>query len=304
MRKRSGVRASSSSPASESTEVRCTVCGAESPRPIHRKQDVEILRCRDCGLAFWTPPAGFRAQDLYDGAYFGNATASHGYDDYAALEGVLRRNFARRLQRMPPPPVGARLLDVGAAYGFAVSEARRLGWDASGLEVSASAAAAAARLSPGHIVVATASSTPFASASFDAVTLWDVIEHLAEPHDSMAEIARVLRPGGRLVLTTGDVGSAVARLSGSRWHLYTIPEHLFFHSRRSLRVLLEAHGFRVVSQRAESSVYTLGYLVERLRKTLFGGRMRRAAKWPGAGIALPVNLGDIVTVHAVAAGGD
>lgn len=284
--------------------MRCTVCGAESPRPKHRKQGVGILQCRSCGVAFWTPPADFRPEDVYDGAYFGDSSAAHGYDDYAALEPVLRRNFARRMERIPQPQGVARLLDIGAAYGFAVSEAQRLGWDATGLEVSASAAAAARRSAPGHVVVATALCTPFASAAFDTVTLWDVIEHLADPHAAVAEVARVLRPGGRLVLTTGDVGSLVARLSGSRWHLYTIPEHLFFYTRRSLSVLLEAHGFRIESQHAESSVYTLGYLVERLRKTLLGGSMKRPVAWPGAGLSVPVNLGDIVTVHAVAAGGD
>jgi hypothetical protein len=104
------------------------------------------------------------------------------------------------------------------------------------------------------------------------------------------------------VLTTGDVGSLAARLSGPRWHLYTIPEHLFFFSRRSLRLLLEAHGFRVEAQRAESSVYTLGYLVERLQKTLLGRTGGQRAAWPGSLLRIPVNLFDIVTVRAVREG--
>jgi hypothetical protein len=64
-------------------------------------------------------------------------------------------------------------------------------------------------------------------------------------------------------------------------------------------VLLEAHGFEVESLRADAAVYTLGYLTERLRKSLFGRPAARAARWPGAGIAVPVNLFDIVTVRAV-----
>jgi SAM-dependent methyltransferase len=283
--------------------VRCTVCGDESPRPKFRKQGVDILECRVCGVAFWTPPADFCAEDVYDGAYFEDASAAHGYDDYQALEPVLRRNFARRIEAIPRPAPGSRLLDLGAAFGFAVSEAQRLGWDATGLEVSAAAAAAAGRAAPGHVVVANALRTPFAADSFDVVTLWDVIEeHLPDPHAAVAEVARLLRRGGRLVLTTGDVGSFAARLSGPRWHLYTIPEHLFFYTRRSLRILLEAHGFRIESQRAESSVYTLGYLVERLRKTLLRRSQAGPALWPGAGLSVPVNLGDIVTLHAIREG--
>jgi SAM-dependent methyltransferase len=148
-------------------------------------------------------------------------------------------------------------------------------------------------------VIASAEATPFASETFDAVTLWDVLEHLPDPHAALAELSRVLRPGGRILLTTGDVGSLAARLSGARWHLYSLPEHLFFYSRRSLRLLLETHGFRVESLRAESSVYTLGYLVERLRKTIFRRPARASARWPGSDLRIPINLFDIVTARAV-----
>ena len=277
----------------------CAVCGAARARGKLRKGDVEILECPSCGLAFWMPPADFRPAAVYDAAYFSDAEVDRGYDDYGHLESSLRLTFARRLARIPRPNPGARLLDVGAAYGFALDEARRAGWRVTGLEVSAPAARHASDLASGRVVVADAAAAPFASDCFDAVTLWDVLEHLPEPHAAVSEMARLLRPGGRLVLSTGDVGSIAARLSGGRWHLYTIPEHLFFYTRRSLRALLEAHGFRVVSLRAEASTFTLGYLVERMRKTLLGRSARRPARWVGSGLRVPVNLFDVVTAQAV-----
>ena len=115
----------------------------------------------------------------------------------------------------------------------------------------------------------------------------------------LGEVARVLRPGGKLLLTTGDVGSLVARFSGARWHLYTLPEHLFFYSRKSLHCLLEAHGLRIESMGAKGSVYPLGYLFERLGKSLFGlesGGRYGSSLWR---LEIPVNLWDIVTVSAV-----
>ncbi|MBW2273691.1 MAG: class I SAM-dependent methyltransferase [Deltaproteobacteria bacterium] len=275
----------------------CAVCGAGPGRPKLRKDGVEILACPSCGLEYWLPPEGFRAEDTYDAAYFDDAGASHGYSDYAGMEHAFRTSFARRLARLPPPGAGERLLDVGAAYGYAVLEAERRGWQAFGLELASAAAREAARQSSGRVVAASGLATPFASASFDVVTLWDVLEHLPEPHAAIAEIARVLRPGGRLLLSTGDVGSLAARVSGRRWHLYTLPEHLFFYTRRSLDLLLEAHGLRVEAARAYASYYTLGYLVERLRKSLLGHAGARG-DWPGSKLCLPVNLFDIVTVTA------
>jgi SAM-dependent methyltransferase len=278
--------------------VSCPVCGAAAPRPKLRVGAVEILECGACGLAWWSPDPGDAAASLYDAGYFGDAASERGYDDYGGLERSLRQTFARRLRRLRLPAPGARLLDVGAAYGFAVAEARRAGWRAWGLEVSTAAARQAARAGL-PVLVGSAERAPFAAGSFAAVTLWDVLEHLPNPHAAVAELARLLHPGGRLALTTGDVGSLVARLSGSRWHLYSLPEHLYFFSRTSLRRLLAAHGLRIEWMRAEGARYTLGYLAERLRKTLLGLSPARPVRFPGADWSLPINLFDIVTVHAV-----
>jgi SAM-dependent methyltransferase len=148
------------------------------------------------------------------------------------------------------------------------------------------------------MAVASALCTPFADGAFDVVTAWDVLEHLPEPRAAARELARIVRPAGRVVLSTGDAGSLVARLSGSRWHLYTLPEHLFFYTGESLRRLLADAGLRVVRMTREGSVYTLGYLMERLRKSLLGRGAGSAARWPGASLGVPCNLFDIVTVEA------
>lgn len=279
--------------------VSCPVCLADAAAPRLHKAGTTILRCARCGSAFWQPGIEFDAAGLYGAGYFADSEEATGYDDYASLEVSLRHNFVRRLRKLGAPRAGARLLDLGAAYGFAVDEARRLGWHAVGLEVSPAAARRAAETIRAAVVaVGDAQHVPFADDCFDVVTLWDVLEHLPEPHAAMAELARVLRPGGRLVLTTGDVGSLAARVSGARWHLYTLPEHLFFYSREGLRRLLAAHGLRVERIRAEAARYPLGYLFERVRKTLLGTDAA-PARWPGAGISIPVNLFDVVTVHAV-----
>jgi len=276
----------------------CPICHSPKVAPKLRKGSVDILQCAECGVAFWRPDDDFDPAAVYGGEYFDDAGADAGYSDYAALEPALRASFAGRLSRLTAPGDGARLLDLGAAYGFAVDEARLAGWRAFGVDRAGAALARAPQTARERLVLSSGGALPFATGSFAAATLWDVIEHLPDPHACLAEVARVCSPGARLAISTGDVESRLARVSGARWHLYTLPEHLFFFSEGGLRCLLEEHGFRVDRVLHEGSTYTLGYLVERLSKTLVGGLLPRRARFPGAGLNVPVNLFDVMTVYA------
>ncbi|MEB2284955.1 MAG: methyltransferase domain-containing protein [Myxococcales bacterium] len=106
-------------------------------------------------------------------------------------------------QRAP----GSRWLDLGCAYGYLVAEARAGGFTAVGVDVSTYALARARRESPaaaGRVLRAVADRLPFAAACFDVVSAFDVLEHLHRPEPALAEIARILKPGGVLIGATPD----------------------------------------------------------------------------------------------------
>ena len=138
------------------------------------------------------------------------------------------------------------------------------------------------------------------SSTFDLATMWDVIEHVPDPLRALQAAADALRPGGGLVLTTGDVESVAAKLSGERWHLYNLPEHFYFHTERSLRSLAEQAGFRPIAVRREPMVVSLSYAIERITRSYLGGAGSQLSRWV-PDLLFPVSLHDVMTLYAVRA---
>jgi SAM-dependent methyltransferase len=130
--------------------------------------------------------------------------------------------------------------------------------------------------------------------SVDAVVLADVIEHLFDPAATLREIHRVLKPGGRLLLLTPDVGSAMARLVGPRWW-GLLDDHYFYFSRQTLQRVLEREGFAIERISALGRVFPLGHWVFKLAP--YSRVLERAAtgivrRFGLENLQISVNLGD------------
>jgi SAM-dependent methyltransferase len=88
---------------------------------------------------------------------------------------------------------------------------------------------------------------PFERASFDAITCFDVLEHLYDPRLVMARISEWLKPGGIFYVLVPNVNSAEARVFASYWHGLELPRHLFHYSPESLKFLAESSGLKEMS---------------------------------------------------------
>jgi SAM-dependent methyltransferase len=275
----------------------CPTCDL-AREPLGRSvQGHEMFRCPSCLLQWWDF-GDVDAFDIYDDEYF-RGGGEAGYDDYYAMRPSIERTAEMRLRHIEKylGLTGGKMLDAGCGPGFFVSVAREQGWDASGIEIS-EAAANYARAELGlNVRAALLQGSEVPAGEFDLITLWDVIEHVPDPLDAVSAAAHGLKPGGGFVMTTGDVESVVARLSKERWHLYSFPEHLFFHTEKSLRGLCERSGLEVRAVRREPLFISAGYAVERLAKTLFRTELRPGRN-PLSKLMIPANLGDVLTVYA------
>ena len=212
------------------------------------------MRCGVCGLVYvGGGPSDEALTELYDEGYW-EEEGETGYQGYGGAEVAKRHHFASLLDQLAAERPPGELLEVGSAYGYFLDEAQRRGWRVRGIEPSRHAREQARQRFGLEVVESPLSDLPPEPESQDAIVMWDVIEHLADPRRTVETAFSRLRPGGVLALSTGDIRSAAARLHGRDWSLMTPPWHQFYFSRSTLRRLLESVGFHVERIRGDGVV--------------------------------------------------
>ena len=205
------------------------------------------------------------------------------------------RDALRRIERFVPP---GRLLDVGCGWGFFLGAAKERGWQPFGLEPLPAHAVYARATFGAQILTDVVRETSYPRDYFDAITAFQVFEHLPEPSDVLQKLARFLRPGGVLAIEVPNIDTWTVRLLG-RHHRHYVQDHLNFFSRQTLAKLLQEHGFEVAHAYSPTRRMTLHHLVAN-----WGGKVlpRPLGPWIRAlpsnnlrGI-VPLNIGDIIAV--------
>jgi 2-polyprenyl-3-methyl-5-hydroxy-6-metoxy-1,4-benzoquinol methylase len=239
----------------ELVDVACALCGSTERRLRFRDGPFSVVTCAGCDLTYVTPrvPPGRLVETVYGADYWRSPAAKErGYTDYRADAELYRRTFRlrKRLVDRFAPRTG-RVLDVGCAAGFFLEVLRDAGWDVLGLEPSAPIRATAReRLGADAVLAEPLGEADLAPASFDLVTMWDVLEHLPDPVAALRAARGLLAPGGRLIVETQNVASLAARALGRRWQHYKHAEHLHhFHAGTLERAYREA-GLRTLHRTA------------------------------------------------------
>jgi SAM-dependent methyltransferase len=254
----------------------------------------DLFACVDCG-AVQQPglPSGADLRALYRDMR----------DDAYLDEEAGRRATARRLLDLIGRHVAAgRLLDVGCGHGLLLDEARRRGYEVTGLELSRAAAGYARDVLGLNVDEATLEEAATTGARYDAIVLADVVEHLDDPAGALRTCAAMLADGGALCVVTPDPASATARLAGDRWW-GLVPAHTCLLPRRTLRELLGAAGL-VLSEdvplvRSFELRYWLAGLSERGGRA--GAALRALGRTTLGRRTVSLSLGDerVVLAHRV-----
>jgi 2-polyprenyl-3-methyl-5-hydroxy-6-metoxy-1,4-benzoquinol methylase len=229
------------------------VCGSGTNDPIPAYRKHHLGTCRSCSMVYATVrPTDKELDDLYSS-----------YPIKADLSPITRLRFLELLGGMEAYRRTTRILDVGSGSGFFLDVAATQGWSVYGVEYDPAIVHACAQRG---ITMQQGSFDPDAweVGSFDAITSFEVLEHVMDPQAEVSKFARSIRPGGLLYITTPNFNALSRWLSHPTWNIINYPEHLNYFTPSSLDRLLRAHGFK------KDRLTTTGISISRVRSSMTG----------------------------------
>lgn len=222
-------------------------CSAELEATQYILPEGALLRCSACGqLASQCTSAYYwESMQEFDDPIGTLPVAGSEQRRFRRSKGYLER-IAKLLFQSPKQ---IRLLDVGCSSGAFLNTAVDLGFLAEGIE-PAPKAATAAQAAGLKVRQGLLQQGEYADGQFDAVTLFEVIEHLQQPLELLQDIYRILRPGGILLIGTGNAASWSMSAMGERWEYLDIAKHgghISFYNPQSIATLAQRSGFSVTA---------------------------------------------------------
>lgn len=257
----------------------CLICGSENYRALPEKFGYKYHQCRSCGHV------QLQFTMTNDAVYseYETRTSHHASEHKIAWDySETKREYfydplIDRLERLTD---SRSLLDLGCSNGAFLQAIRLRGWDGEGMELEHSSAQYARSM--GFKVYETVlEESGIPDASYDVVTLWQVVEHLPEPGLLLKEIHRVLKPGGICAISTPNIASIAFRMLDYRWDAVSPPEHIHLFTPRGLNKIVEQAGFASTAAYTEDlKPSTIRRLKDRIRsQPLSHGNTDRNRVW-------------------------
>jgi 2-polyprenyl-3-methyl-5-hydroxy-6-metoxy-1,4-benzoquinol methylase len=183
---------------------------------------------------------------FYPTQYWWSSSKS-GNETLKKLEAIYRklalRDHIQFIMRATGDRSAVELLDVGCGSGTLLGLLKSRGIRPTGVDFSWEAAQVAEKENGVRVVVGSLAEAGFPNESFDIVTLFHVMEHVTNPRGVLAEVSRILKPDGAVILQVPNIDSWQFKAFGAKWYGLDIPRHVIDYSRNSILNLLAASGF-------------------------------------------------------------
>ncbi|UCC94914.1 MAG: class I SAM-dependent methyltransferase [Candidatus Omnitrophota bacterium] len=216
----------------------CLLCSSKERTSLFEREGFTFWRCGMCGFVYSDPQIkeeslvrlyrSSRSNDVWIDVLL--SSANYSYDAKKYETGL------KRIESLHPR---GKILDIGCSIGHFLKIARDRGWDVLGLELNARAVQCAQEKWNLKIIEKNLSEAHFADASFDAVTLWGLIEHLKDPSGVMSQVRRILKPGGIVLVFCPNVESLVCRVLREKTSCFDGRNHCGYFSPTTMKYLFD-----------------------------------------------------------------
>lgn len=215
------------------THQECLICGSSKLKKKGEYLDGNMLQCESCGFVFAKNiPTVQELIEHYEG---------YGRNDY--LSPITIKRYHEILDSFEPFRKTNNLIDVGCGIGYFAEVAKERGWNVYGTEYTDEAIEICKnkgiQMEEGKL-----DPTKYPEGHFDIVASFEVIEHINNPQEEMANFNKILRKGGACYITTPNFNSLSRMLSGPNWVVVDYPEHLSYYTPKTLGNLLRNSGFK------------------------------------------------------------
>ena len=234
-----------------------------------------IVQCAGCAFQFTNPrPDAAHIGRYYESDEYVSHNSGAGgllHQAYKVARFFTMRRKVGLINTFSAGKTGTgRLLDYGCGTGHFLVAAQAAGWQVAGVEPNARARQEASQrvgqpVGPGPL-------TDFAPASFDVITLWHVLEHVHQLHETLTQLVALLKPTGVLLVAVPNVDSLDAQHYREHWAAYDVPRHLYHFAPKTMAKLLKKHQLRVrETLPMPLDAYYVSLLSERHRAERGGG---------------------------------
>lgn len=239
--------------------IRCPACGSISIHPVLSTKDYtvsgqifSIWQCADCSLRFTQYAPGIeRIGDYYKSEdYISHSNTSKGLVN--RIYQIVRKRTLKQKRKLVCKITGKKkgeLLDVGSGIGAFVSEMKGHGWQVIGLEPDPDARKVAKEMFDCDLKN-TNELFNLQPNSFDAITLWHVLEHVHDLQKYLQQFKTLLKPDGNLIIAVPNYTSLDASVYKQYWAAYDVPRHLYHFSPLSMKLLIEKNEMNLTGYKA------------------------------------------------------